>query len=184
MQTKIELRQQFKHLRNHLVESSPHAIFQKLITLPQINSASIICTFISTGHEVDTHEFIEWALAHHKRICVPKVIGDDIQLKQITALSQCKPGVLGILEPPETAVSIKPQAVDVYIVPGLAFDMNGYRLGYGKGYYDRLLKDVHSFTIGIGYTVQLVYELPHSSTDIPLTALLTDRLFIQITNTK
>jgi len=87
---------------------------------------------------------------------------------------------MSILEPPDASISINPQDIDMFIVPGLAFDMKGHRLGYGKGYYDRLLKSVPGRTIGIGYTDQLTYELSHTDTDIPLSKLVTDQLTISI----
>lgn len=184
MDTKVEIRVSMKTIRDSLNSDyrnkADSAIFQKLISLPEIQAASTISSYISYKNEVDTHQFINWCLRLQKSICVPKIVHNDIVLKQITSLSDCRPGIMGILEPVDATPSVNPHSIQIYIVPGLAFDVQGYRLGYGKGYYDRLLKDVPGRTIGIGYTDQLIYELPHTKTDIPLSKLVTDQLILSI----
>lgn len=79
-----------------------------------------------------------------------------------------------ILEPKKKTAIIDPKSIDLYIVPGIAFDRNGYRLGHGKGYYDRLLAGINVPKIGLAYSVQVVAELPRSSYDVPMTMVVTE----------
>jgi 5-formyltetrahydrofolate cyclo-ligase len=134
---------------------------------------------VSFADEVDTHQFITWAFEHQKQVVVPKITNDRISIHKITSLSECIPTTRGILEPQNDVNKISPQDIDVYIVPGLAFDVEGYRLGYGKGYYDQLLSQTTAPTIGIAYTDQLTYKLPREPHDIPVSHIITNSMSIQ-----
>ena len=104
---------------------------------PAFRAATTVLLYHSLKDEVDTHEFIrKWS--REKRILLPVVVGDDLELRLYTGPEDLKPGAYGIEEP--TGELFTDYAdIDFIVVPGVAFDRNGNRLGRGKGYYDRLL---------------------------------------------
>jgi len=84
-------------------------------------------------------------------------------------------GMFGILQPPRRAPLADPAAIDVAIVPGIAFGEDGYRLGFGAGYYDRLLPTLRpdALTVGVSYDEQVTATVPHEELDVPVKALVT-----------
>lgn len=126
----------------------------------------------SLSDEVDTHAFIrKWS--RKKRILLPVVIGDNLELRIYTGPEDLAIGAYGIEEPigePFTDFA----AIDFIAVPGVAFDRSGNRLGRGKGYYDRLLPRIPSaFKAGICFPFQLVEEVPAESFDIRMDEIIT-----------
>lgn len=182
MPTKQETRiKQLHYLKNFTGgarDVANHRVFVSLTENPVIQQAHSICTFISYKHEVDTHQFIQWCIDQQKQVIAPRVEQGDLALYRFDSLDQCLPGSKGILEPPPTNEIISPQNVDVFIIPGLAFDMECHRLGYGKGYYDRLLSNVPGFKVGICFTNQVMFSLPHDTHDVPLDRIITDTIQI------
>ena len=180
MLTKELLRSKFSLFRSSLSPEyrtvAHRRIFHKLISDPHIIDARNICCYVSHETEVDTHEFIRNCLSKNKQVVVPKVSHQILTLHEINSLEECKPGFKGILEPPSSNRLCNPELVDVFIVLGLVFDTHKYRIGYGKGYTDRLLEKQRGFKIGIAYTDQLVYEVPHESHDVPLNTIITDTI--------
>jgi 5-formyltetrahydrofolate cyclo-ligase len=151
-------------------------ITRKIIAHPKINAASIISVFISTTYEVGTRDLIQQLLIQGKTLFAPAITSDTIVLRQLTSLEACIPGQKNILQPPLNAPLIDPAEIDVFIVPGLSFDAFKYRLGYGKAYYDRLLKNTPGYKIGIAFTDQLCYHLPHDSHDIKMDQVISDTI--------
>lgn len=125
---------------------------------------------------------IEKGLEKGKSILLPFVEGSELRLSLIEDLaSELEPGSFGILEPKQNSRSNFPvQKVGLIIVPGLAFDFSGHRLGYGKGYYDRLLKQASPDTdfIGLAYEFQMKEELPHEEQDVPVHKIITEKRVI------
>ena len=121
---------------------------------------------------MDTHEFIrKWS--REKRILLPVVVGDDLELRLYTGPEDLNPGAYGIEEP--TGELFTDYAdIDFIAVPGVAFDRNGNRLGRGKGYYDRLLPRIPSaHKAGICFPFQLVEEVPAEPFDIRMDEIIT-----------
>lgn len=177
---KADLRSAFIQLRSRLPtlyrDQASRQITQTLLAHPAVQAATHISCYISYDHEVDTHDLVSELIAQHKHVSVPTIRQNSICLKSFHSLSECLPGAKHILEPPETNPTIDPRQVEVFIVPGLAFDAHGYRLGYGKGYYDRLLQNTTGLRLGIGFTDQLTYQLPHESWDITMDQIITDTI--------
>ncbi len=171
------LRPKMANLRRTLDASGRHraniVISKKLLAMPEVLRARTICCYVSTPEEVDTKEIITHFLAQGKQVVVPKAEGNRLVLYQITALEDLVKGAFGILEP-ATTQQVTVSAVDVFIVPGFAFDQKGHRLGWGKGYYDRLLADVAAFKIGLAYSFQLVSRLETRVYDIPMDTVVTE----------
>ncbi len=104
------------------------------------------------------------------RTLFPKVHNDVFHFYAVANIADFRMGAYHIPEPPET----QPQKPDVLFIPGVAFDRDGYRLGYGKGYYDRYLSAVNALRIGIGYDLQIVDSLPHQEHDKPVDYIITE----------
>ena len=126
----------------------------------------------SLKDEVDTHEFIrKWSRL--KRILLPVVVGDDLELRVYTGPDDLAIGAYGIEEPTGSRFTDY-AAIGFIAVPGVAFDRNGNRLGRGKGYYDRLLPRIPAaYKAGICFPYQLVEEVPAEPFDIRMDEIIT-----------
>lgn len=133
-------------------------ILKNLETDSRFIEANTILMYYSLPDEVQTHDFVEkWR--GKKNILLPVVVGDDLELRTYTGKQELSEGAFHIDEPTgETFTDY--DAIDLVIVPGVAFDNNGNRLGRGKGYYDRLLPRIGAYKIGICFPFQLVKEIP------------------------
>lgn len=155
-------------------------IQNRVINSSQYKSARTIGAYFPIGSEVRTDHIISTALANQKVVLLPKTGSDKIAFFRIFqadfSAKKLVEGRFRILEPP-TSSSYVCENIDLLIVPGVGFDKYGYRIGYGKGYYDRFIKenDLH-FSIGIGFDFQLLDRmLPHSAFDQRLDAIATER---------
>lgn len=121
--------------------------------------------------EVCTHAFIDkWS--KEKRMLLPVVVGNDLELRIYTNPDELTAGAYGIKEPSGKAFTDY-QSIDFIIVPGIAFDERGFRLGRGKGYYDRLLPQLSGYKMGICFPFQMVEEVPAESFDICMDEVIT-----------
>lgn len=170
-QSKQEIRELMKKIRKNISnrEDKETLIFNKLINSEEFKKANTIAFYISFSDEVDTKRLIDYSLSINKTIVIPKVVDEKLEFYYFngdyTLLAKSR---FNILEPDSTACRIDDNQIDLMIIPGLAFDLNNYRLGYGKGYYDRYLKKHHIKNIGLFYKEQCVNKLPIDSFDIPL----------------
>lgn len=132
-------------------------------------NAQVIFTYVSFQGEVDTIKFIETALADGKTLCVPKVISkkEGMEAHIITSLADLERSSYGILEPKNQSQLINPLDIDLLIMPGVAFDKNNGRIGYGGGFYDRYLKkiDPEAHKIALAYDFQIFDEIPMDEFD-------------------
>jgi 5-formyltetrahydrofolate cyclo-ligase len=155
-------------------------LIQKRITnLTNFRFAKVIGAYFPVGSEVKTQHIISDALKNHKVLLLPKTEGDQIVFYQVLEEDfekhKLNKSRFGIMEPsPSPAIT---ENIDLLIVPGLAFDSNGYRLGYGKGYYDKFIeKNGCYLSVGLGFEFQLLnYDLPHSVFDQKLDAVATEK---------
>lgn len=153
-------------------------IFRRVLSIPQYQQAKTLLTFVSTPIEVNTHNIIKKALSNGKAVAVPYCVPGKIKMQfyYIRSINELAPGMFSVLEPkPNKANLVKDFSDTFCLVPGLAFDMHGYRLGYGKGYYDRFLARYKGFTTGICYSDCTQAKLPHGKYDKPVYILITDK---------
>jgi len=186
---KRKLRQEMRALRDsHPVEArreKSRKIFSSLRSFPEYRQAGLILFYASFGSEVETGEMILKSQALGKRISLPKVIEDSGNLLafEVSDLDQgLGLGYRGILEPrEERGRQVKEDELDLILVPGLAFDRRGYRLGYGKGYYDRFLSGLSRRipSVGLAFDFQVIEDLPVSSEDFSLDLIITDQRMIR-----
>ena len=155
---------------------------ERVLALPQWAAARDILLYLSVKNEVDTYALAGQALAEGRGLLLPRCRPDApgfLDLGRIAALSEVRPGRYGIPEPP--AGRCRPPeafAPDLILVPGLAFDLTGRRLGFGGGYYDRLLAlpaMAQACVVGLAYAFQIVTRLPAESWDRPMDAVVTER---------
>ncbi len=188
MTTKESLRKKMKSLRQELsrkeVYERSEKIVENLLSLPEFFKADVVHTYISSkNNEVDTHELIRILLRQKKKVVVPVADKESNSMKHsvLLSLSELVGGAYGILVPR----MLRPCPVrDLHavILPALAVDRNGNRLGFGAGYYDRFLTDVHLPTIALAYDFQIVGEIPAESTDIPVSFIVTESEIIRCRN--
>ena len=136
-----------------------------------INAKTVFC-YVSSKGEAGTHDLIRELLTI-KEVVVPRCIdkeGNMIGVK-INSFDELKEGLFGILEP-EMRVEFPKTKIDFAIVPALAFDCEGYRLGYGKGYYDRFLSDINPFKLGVCAKEFYLPSVPHDDYDVKMDSVL------------
>lgn len=179
---KKEMRAQARKMRRSLSPEVKNAldrkIKNKLLNLFAVREATTVLCYVSTEIEVDTRDFISTMLEQGKRVAVPRCEGDDGEMNfyYINSLSELSSGSFGVDEPDPSQSVMFADAVDsVCIVPAFMFDKSGYRLGYGKGYYDRYLSRYKGFPIGVCYSENLQDELFHGKYDRAVSLVVTDK---------
>ena len=181
---KRELRK--RSLRRRLEEfdkpSRSQQICQRLGLLPEFRQATVISVYVSLPAEVQTLDLIQCAWDDGKLVVVPCCAGNKLRLFHATSMSDLAPRTLGILEPRLDLWQcaerwLDPARVDLFVVPGVAFDRRGGRLGYGKGYYDRLLSDARQGIpkIALAFTCQMIDRVPMMDTDIRMDSVITEQ---------
>lgn len=155
-------------------------IERRLFDLPEFRNAGVVLFYASFQSEVETHFMIRRALAEGRRVALPKVKGKSLELREISNFDEdVLPGAWGIPEP-EKGTPIGPGAVGLIIVPGAVFDEHGNRIGYGAGFYDRLLPAYSGPTVALAFEVQIVPAVPADRHDIPVGKIVTEKRIIEI----
>ena len=147
--------------------------------------AKTIHIFISKTDEPDTSPIIESAWESGKTVAVPCVIPETFELfhSQLKSFEDLSSGALGVLEPsPEGRIAMNPESFDLVIIPGVAFDRQGGRLGYGKGYYDRFLEQTTAFRLALAFNFQVLEKVPTEKHDVPMNGVLTESGIIEVNN--
>ena len=140
---------------------------------------SPVAVYLASPQEIDLSPFIRKMLESGVKVVAPRWNGETYELAVLKGLDEAhlRKGPMGILEPIEAEI-VSPKAVDVWLVPGLAFTRNGKRLGYGGGWYDRLLAEApkDAWKIGIAHAFQVMDDLPSEPHDVPLVDVADDSL--------
>jgi 5-formyltetrahydrofolate cyclo-ligase len=158
-----------------------HTISKQILTLGGFHDAQTVMAYMNFAAEFSTSEIVRAALDRDKVLILPKVNKDDRQLDLFRVENidtDLSPGIWGILEPnPDRCEKISAEEIDFMLIPGVAFDANCNRLGYGGGYYDRLLEELGPFTILVApaFAVQIVDRVPVEPHDIPLNLVVTEQ---------
>lgn len=181
MNEKKELRQKVKSMLALLDERNLHkknaAIFQRLLEHDYWKEAKTIGIYVSIGKEVDTRTIIESGWSLRKRIAVPKVSLEtkEMRFHEITTFSQLEETAFQLQEPlVAQCQEVTSSEIDLLIVPGLAFTKDGYRLGYGGGFYDRYLATYNGKTCALTYQSQIVENIPIDHYDQAVQTILTE----------
>ena len=158
-------------------------IQNKLLNLFLVREADIVLTYVSTDIEVKTLDFINTLLAQGKRVAVPKCLDDKggMDFFIINSLEELESGFYGVQEPViENCEKAMVTETSVCIVPAFLFDEKGFRLGYGKGYYDRFLSSFPGKTIGICYEENIRNSLMHGKYDRPVGLIVTEKRIVDL----
>ena len=153
-------------------------IQQKLMDLPEFQLAKTVMLFLNFREEAETTALAEAMIAGEKRLILPRCAPHGILLPiEVRDLNQdIEPGTYGIREPKLTLGVVEPSEIDLIIVPGSGFDLQGNRLGYGGGYYDRFFMLLNPLIpkIALGFECQIIPEVPIDQHDAKMTMLITE----------
>lgn len=180
--SKDVLRQRLRARRAAIVPAEQASASRAITDLlePIVDAHDVIAGFASFQNEVDLTDLYRLILASKKRLSFPRVVGPgEMVFVSVQNLDELSPGAFGIPEP--TGFAHPCEEIEVFLIPGLAFDRAGNRLGFGGGFYDRALADLRvgsqkvPLLIGIGYSWQLLDSfLPAESWDVRLDCVVTD----------
>lgn len=156
-------------------------VLQRFFELSMIKQARKIMIYYSIEREVATIPMIERLLQQDKQVYLPICRADkDLDAGLITGLEGLVERKFKLKEPAPGGIILSPEELEVIVIPGLAFDRKGYRLGHGVGYYDRFLVKTHpkSRKIGLAYDFQVISQLPADGYDIPVNGILTPNTWL------
>ena len=191
-ETKDAIRQLMRARRRALTpeerERASKVICAKLINDDLISVAAdpfegggAVAVYLATPDEIDLSDFIREMLDRGVKVVAPRWNGKNYELARLKSLAECdlRRGPMNILEPADVEIA-EPSEVAAWIVPGLAFTIYGDRLGYGGGWYDRLMANAKGFKIGVAHEFQIVENLPHEPHDIRLIRIVTEVRHIEV----
>ncbi|MGF7184269.1 5-formyltetrahydrofolate cyclo-ligase [Desulfitispora alkaliphila] len=183
---KKELRKEIIRKRNSVgdeeILSKSHKIHNHLFELDGYKQAKVVMIYVDFRNEVTTKPVIQRALTDGKKVAIPvsKKETTTIIPSELKSLSELTEGTWGILEPKsEFMRPLEPEEIDVVIVPGVAFDQRGNRLGYGAGYYDRFFERVlDTHRIALAFELQIVDDTYPAEHDVPMDMVITEERLI------
>jgi len=176
---KIQYRILYRKIRNSISETEKRTfsarIFSELINSDIYASADTLLVYVSVGSEAETMNIIEYSLNNNKKVAVPVCVEKEMCFYEITSLNDLRIGRFGI---PTVDLTVNRKIINfentLCIVPALCFDFNGYRIGYGGGYYDRFLSEHNVNTVGLCYERCLCDKIPIDEFDISVDYILTE----------
>ena len=171
-----EISEKKRTLRAEEIEARSAVLAKKLYATELYRAAKSIYAYLSFNQEVRTSPIIERAWADGKRVAVPKVVGNEMVFIWIDSFEGLAPqGAFHIMEPIEDG-PVAGDATALILMPGLAFDLQGHRVGYGGGYYDRYLAtQPHHPTVALCYDFQMYDRLDVDAYDMPVDVVITDK---------
>lgn len=178
---KKEIRRKIKNMRTMLSEAEKATAAQRVFDMLEKTAAFMLADHILMYHslpdELSTHAFLrKWGAKKH--FYLPRVNGVNLEILPYDE-SRLELGAFHIEEPTGREVC-DPESIEMIVVPAVAYDRTGNRLGRGKGFYDRLLATSKATKVGVGYDFQLVDEIPVESHDVPVDIVITDRIMIKL----
>jgi 5-formyltetrahydrofolate cyclo-ligase len=167
-----------RSLPGQTIGSLSAEVARRLFELPEFSDAETIAAYVAKKDEVQTSEIIAAALSSRKKVIVPRAEASTTQLRfcQIRSLADLAPGSFGVLEPPDGAQETPLSDAELVLVPVVAWDEEGHRLGYGRGYFDRALKRRgDALAVGLALESQRYPSVPHGQDDVPLDVIISER---------
>lgn len=173
---KHDLRQECKSIRSALEEDfrqqASQAICRQIENWGPFHRSTVISTYLPMGSEVDIKPLL--ARLGHKHWAIPLIHPGGRMTFHTYDSAKLVLHPYGMLEPDPACPLVPPQEVHLALVPGLAFDPNGWRLGYGGGFYDRFLSHFEGLSAGITFEALLRAQIPHAGHDIPMQFIITE----------
>lgn len=163
-------------------QANSQAAQQRLMAVDAFQRAARLALYAPLRHEVDTVLLLKAARQAGKRVFYPLVCDDRLTFHEVETSAQLRQGSFGILEPcPVDTAAVAPD-FDLMVVPGVAFDLRGHRIGFGKGYYDRYLAGLASLPtlVGLCHDFQVCSEVPSEGHDVRMHYLVTETRVVQM----
>lgn len=183
METKERLRKEIlserKAYPKERQKEDAHQVWQKLIGIPEILQSETLLIYWAKEPELSLEELFDWGIAQEKKIYLPKVMGEKMSFFPVASRKELSPGYFHIMEP---KIQREPFLGDkaVCLLPGVAFDISGNRIGYGRGFYDKFLCGKEEiFKLGIGYEFQVVNPWQTDSFDEKIDGLVTPQRYLK-----
>jgi len=181
---KENLRKKMKKKRNELSKEEKtkkdQSIYEQVIQDEGFINAESVFLFLSFGSEIDTKRIIQYALDERKTVYLPKVVSNHLEIFEIEDFDNLERSSYGIFEPNKNCKSLNSRKIDFILMPGLAFDATGARLGYGAGYYDRFIASLPLYDkivkVAIAYDFQMIKNVPTTRYDIPVDRIITNKV--------
>ena len=183
-QAKRALRRTILAERDRLPEAERTAmsasIVERVMAIPELRDARTVMAFWSFGSEVDTQPLIERLQASGRHVALPRIEGRDVVPVAYATGDPLSETSFGAMEP-VSGRRLDPAELDLVVVPGVAFDRGGGRVGYGAGFYDRFLRTVRddAFTVAVAFGMQVVERVPEGGADRRVDAIVTEREVIR-----
>ena len=173
MTSKKALRQMIRLRKQEHSAAESSALLAALQSESHFANARTLLLYSALPDEVQINPLFDVLIAQGKTILLPRVVSDtDMELRLYTGADSLQPGAFGIMEPTGPLYTDY-AAIDVAVIPGMAFDADGHRLGRGKGYYDRFLPLIpRAYKIGLCFPWQLVDEVPSDAHDIMMDGVI------------
>lgn len=167
-----QIREQKRAMTQLQIETASEKLVQMFLNTELYRNAKTIYGYLPYNQEVRTEPILQRALSDGKKVAVPKIYGDEMKFIYLPDLSQVESGYAGIPEPiADEPIGNDPTAL--VLMPGMAFTKEGYRIGYGGGYYDKFLAaEPNHPTIALCYDFQMVEQLPTEEFDVPVDLVL------------
>ncbi len=166
-------------------QSAAKVAIERVISLPVYRNATCVMAYMSFGTELDTRGFFGRLLDDGKMVVLPRIdrATKELSLHRVSGHADLVAGVWGIQEPKADLPTVSIAQIDMVLMPGVAFDRRGNRLGYGAGFYDRMLSDAGDrkpVRVVAAFDEQLVDAVPHDTTDQRIHMLVTPSLLLEI----
>ena len=183
--SKEKLREEIKLKRDSMTdeeaERKSSAAAKSLMKIAEYANARVVMLYAAKGNEVRSRQLIESALKEGKTVLLPITNTEKKEIEPAMIEnydSDLMKGAFGIMQPKQKSV-FDVSIIDTIVVPGVAFDIDGHRLGYGHGFYDKLLKRLTAVKIGLAYDLQLLEKLPRESHDERMDIIVTESRVIR-----
>ena len=174
---RVDLRRRLAEVPREEAAAAAVRVADRVLGLPEVAAADGVFSCLSFGHEIDTWGLIDRLRDRGHRVYVPRAAHGSGALHVHPWPCALRELSFGLRQPPEGAPELTSaevdRSVDVALIVGLAFDREGYRLGYGGGYFDRFLDDHDIPAIGLAFDFQLLEALPRDTHDIPMDVVVT-----------
>jgi 5-formyltetrahydrofolate cyclo-ligase len=185
-EVRAHMKRTLKAMDSGAISEASARIASRLLGLPAWKDARVVLAFLSMPGEVDTGPLIDAARAQGKLVACPRIEGNDLRFCLLEETKPPKPGSFGIREPDASSPPFdwdSPHASGgnvLIVVPGLGFDRRRRRLGRGKGFYDRFIREMRerapgrTTAIGVCFSLQVMDEVPHDPSDLPVDGVVTE----------
>ncbi len=155
-----------------LMEINSGKIHANLKKIPPFNLATKIGLYYPAGSEVLTQKIMQEAISNGRRVYLPKVSGEELEFREIEGFSSLEPGSFDIMEPKEGCPAA--QKMEVLVIPAVGASVDGYRIGHGRGFYDRYLAGSGAVKIALCFQKQIVRAMPREEHDVQMDYVVTE----------